>query len=89
MPSFLSRRLISDAEKRATFFGSKPAKASVGVALPEDGQPTHSGLRTLQNEKLEEPTVVVLGDAPFLIVVLDVKRIAGPPAAALHPSHAP
>src|SRR5262245_33820063 len=57
----------------------------IAFALPKDGQPAQTGLRAFQDEELEEPTIVVLGDTPLLIVVLDVKRVASPTAAALHP----
>src|SRR5713101_2983075 len=58
--------------------------SAVGLALSENGEPAQTRLRSLEDQKLEKPTIVVLGHTPLLIVVADVQRIPSPAAAAPH-----
>ncbi len=68
--------------KRATFAGSKPAKASrYAVALLEDRLPAQAGLRPLERDELEEHAVVVDGHTPFFVVIGDAERRARPAAS--------
>src|SRR6185369_224518 len=55
---------------------------AVAVPAAQDGDPGESGLRSLQDEHLEQAAVVVQRHTPLLVVVGDVERIAGSPAAA-------
>src|SRR5216683_4683422 len=58
--------------------------SAVGLALSENGEPAQTRLRSLEDQKLEKPTIVVLGHTPLLIVVADIQRIPSPAAAAPH-----
>src|SRR5207245_11029392 len=49
--------------------------------LPQDRVPTQAGLRALEDQELEQLSVVVLRDAPFFIVIADRELIASPFAA--------
>ena len=70
------------------FDGVEPEEdPPVGLPLPEDGDPAEPGLGAFQHQLLEEAPVIVLGDAPFLVVVGDVERILATPSAAFF--HAP
>src|SRR5204863_1177639 len=55
---------------------------AIPIALAEDRQPAQTGLGALQGQHLEEVAVVVDGDAPLLVVIRQVQRIVGGPAAA-------
>src|SRR5882762_4590553 len=59
-------------------------RPAVVLALGEDRVPRKPGLRTFQDEELEELAVVPDRHAPLLVVVGDGERIARPGAAALH-----
>jgi len=53
----------------------KTAKGlAIGLALGQDRRSAQPGLRAFQNQKLEEHTVIVLGNAPLGIVVRDHRR---------------
>src|ERR1700737_1244858 len=53
----------------------------VGLSLAQDGAPGEAGLGPLEDEELEEHTVVVHWPAPLFVVVPDHRRVrAGPPA---------
>ena len=56
--------------------------AGVAVALVQDRRPRQPGLGALEDDELEQPPRVALGHAPLGVVVVDVVRIAGLPAAA-------
>src|SRR5881409_1384822 len=49
-------------------------------------RPREAGLRALQDEHLEKPSVVVDGHPPFLVVVANKQGVerAGPPASSWH-----
>src|SRR5438876_787090 len=70
--------------------GVEPGEgAAIGLALGEDRRPGESRLRALEHEELEEPAVVVHGDAPLAVVIADHRRRArGPRAAAGRQSRA-
>src|SRR5438128_5072642 len=60
--------------------------------LPQDRVPTQAGLRALEDQELEQLSVVVLRDAPFCIVIAD-RAVSARPFAAdadlifpIHPS---
>src|SRR5438874_11380545 len=50
-------------------------RAAIALALAEDRRPGEPGLCALEHEQLEKMTLVVGGDAPFLVVVGDVKGV--------------
>jgi hypothetical protein len=50
-------------------------RATVGVPLAEDGAPAQTRLRSFEDEELEEEAIVVYRDAPFFVVVGDVRRV--------------
>jgi hypothetical protein len=56
--------------------------AAVRRPLPEDRDPGEAGLSALQAQELEEPSIVVQGDAPLAIVIRAVERVGAGPAAA-------
>ena len=59
-----------------------------GVALAQDGQPGQAGLEAVQHELFPERAAVVLGHAPFLVVVGAEKWvILGPGAAVTRIGH--
>src|SRR5262249_49169513 len=62
---------------------------AIVLALAENRVPAEAGLRALENQKLEQPTVIVKRDTPLAIVVGDLKVIVGPetPGRGLHASH--
>ena len=61
----------------ATRSGSKPRNAlPVVLALAQDRDPREAGLRAFEAEQLEERAVVVQRDAPLVVVVGRVERIA-------------
>src|SRR5262249_22352272 len=64
-------------------------RTPVAGALPEDGQPREAGLGAFEDEHLEEPALVVDGDAPLPVVVGQVKGIGADPAAAASLAHDP
>src|SRR5207247_778778 len=86
------------AQQRAEAGGAEPGDgpgvepgegAAIGLALGEDRRPGESRLRALEHEELEEPAVVVHGDAPLAVVIADHRRRArGPRAAAGRQSRA-
>ena len=51
-------------------------------ALAEDDQPREPGLERLQGHELEHRPLVAQRPAPLVVVVVDVERVAGAPAAA-------
>ena len=55
---------------------------AIVFALVEDGFPAQAGLGALEDEEFEEEAVVVDGEAPFAVVVLDHEGGCGPVAAA-------
>src|ERR1051326_229117 len=63
-------------------------RLTISITLLQNRRPAESGLRSLQRQQLEECRVVVLGHAPFPVVVLDV-QLCSRPRAALHRSGAP
>ena len=53
-------------------------------APPQDRDPGKTGLKTVEDEFLEERPVVVLRHTPFLVVIGEIERVsAGPDAARL------
>ena len=63
--------------------------AAVVLALLQDRDPAQPRLRTLEHQHLEEVTVVVVGHAPFEVVVGGVERIGAAPGAAVGHGEAP
>lgn len=63
-------------------FGERTTKV---VALPQDGEPAQTRLKTLEADLFEETTVVVRGASPFSIVVLHVQRVVATPPAPVAP----
>src|SRR4029077_16404620 len=63
---------------RDLFRAKSIERFSVVLAFPQNRIPAQSGLCTFQNEKLEEHTIVVHRDAPFLIVISDGRFSRGP-----------
>ena len=58
--------------------------SAVGVALLQDGGPAKSCLGAFEDEEFEKGVVVVDGDAPLVVVVVDHERVgAGPGASGL------
>ena len=83
MPASFSRRATSRAPKRATASTSKPAeRGAEALALAQDREPAQAGLEALEADLLEEPAVVGDGEAPLLVVVAAVERVAARPEAA-------
>ena len=56
-------------------------KLAVTFAFLEDSVPAKAGLRAFKDQELEPAAIVVDGNAPFFVVVLDVERVFGPGAA--------
>lgn len=48
------------------------------IALLKNGVPTQPGLRPFKDEKFKQPSIVVYGDAPFLVMVLGQEWVGGP-----------
>ena len=57
-------------------------RAAESFALPQDGDPGKSRLKSVEHELLVERAVVALGHAPFLIVIGDIERVGAGPRAA-------
>src|SRR5207249_10940077 len=53
-------------------------RLTIGVALVEDRRPAQAGLSALEREQLEQCTIVMLGNAPFAVVIHDIHRGARP-----------
>src|SRR5271166_1526585 len=53
------------------------------LAFPKDREPGQAGLETLQDQLLEELGVSRFRNAPLLVMVVDVKRVAARPRAAV------
>ena len=60
---------------RATRGVEPVARGAVVLALTQDGRPTQSGLRALQDEELKEPPVVADRDAPLQVMVGPIERV--------------
>src|SRR5207249_1968464 len=82
-PGHLSRVVARDLPRIEPVEG-----LAVVVALFEDRQPREAGLRSLENEELEEPAIFVERRPPFAIVVGDVERMRFAPRAAATIGHA-
>ena len=54
---------------------------AVVLAFLQNRVPAQAGLRAFEDEKLEENAVVVLRQAPFLVVITNRQGVAGPGAA--------
>src|SRR4030042_665287 len=52
-----------------------------GFSSPEYEFPSQTRLKTFQNEKLEQRSVIMDGNTPLLIMILNIKRIVGIPAS--------
>jgi hypothetical protein len=52
-----------------------------GFSPPEYKLPSQTRLKTFQNEKLKQRSVIMDGNAPLLIMVLDIKGIVRIPAS--------
>ena len=52
------------------------------VAFSQDGDPAEARLKPVQHQLFPQRTRVTFRHAPFLIVIIDVKRIAPAPGAA-------
>src|SRR2546428_157391 len=57
-------------------------RLAVGFPLPQDRDPAEAGLGTFEDQELEQRTVVVNRDAPFLIVVADIDGVCSTPPTA-------
>ena len=58
--------------------------SAIGVAFLEDGGPAEARLGAFEDEEFEKGAVVVDGDAPFVVVVVEHEWVgAGPGAAGL------
>src|SRR6516165_5200044 len=55
--------------------------AAVALALSQYGDPAQPCLRAFENEQLEQSSIIVERATPFTVVVGDVKRVIGCPAA--------
>ncbi len=55
--------------------------AAIVLPLIENGRPTQSGLGAFEDQELEQPAIIVLRDAPFFVVVRDVRFASGPTTA--------
>src|SRR5262252_4756219 len=55
--------------------------AAVALALSQYGDPAKPCLRAFENEQLEQSSIIVERATPFTVVVGDVKRVIGCPAA--------
>src|SRR5262249_34427545 len=62
---------------------------AIMFALTENRVPAEAGLGALENQKLEQPIVIVKRDTPLAIMVGDLKVIIGPetPSGGLHAKH--
>ena len=92
--SFQFRPVADDprvSEQFLNFFGSESCdfggiKLTEGnlkcFALSQDSHPTESTLHGFENEHLEQAIVFVNGNAPFLIMIGNIKRILPRPTAA-------
>ena len=67
-------RDLADVEMRESL--------SVMLTFLQDGDPGEPGLRALEDELLEEQSVVADGHAPFVVVIGDIQRIISAPEAA-------
>jgi hypothetical protein len=47
--------------------------AAIVLSFLEYGRPAQAGLRALQNQKLEQPAVIVKRETPFLIMISNVQ----------------
>lgn len=56
-----------------------------GVALAQDRDPGKTGLKTIEDQLLKERAVVPFGDAPFLVMINDIKGIMARPRTAAAP----
>jgi hypothetical protein len=54
-----------------------------GFALSEDGDPGQPRLEPVQHQLLPQGARVVLGHAPFRVVIGDVERVGSAPGAAM------
>src|SRR5262249_44096163 len=60
--------------------GVEARKRSAEIrALAEDRDPRQTGLKSVEEELLEERAVVALRDAPFVVVIRDVERVRARP----------
>ena len=62
--------------------------AAVALALAKDEPPVEARLRAFEEQHLEDVAVVVRGDAPLAIVVVDIERVVpdpGAPHRLVHP----
>jgi hypothetical protein len=55
--------------------------AAVALALSQYRDPAQPCLRAFENEQLEQSSIIVERATPFTVVVGDVKRVIGCPAA--------
>jgi len=64
-------------------FGGIEAAEELAIAFTflKDGVPAEAGLRAFEDQEFEPTAVVVDGNAPFFVVVLDAEGIGGPGAA--------
>jgi hypothetical protein len=62
---------------------------AVVLPLSQDGEPGKAGLGAFQNQELEEPPVVVDGNAPLPVVVVAIERIVARPGAPPFPASFP
>ena len=56
-------------------------RSPVVLTLPKDGEPAETGLRSLQNQHLEERAVVVCWRAPLVVVIRDIEWVGVTPWA--------
>src|SRR5262249_49483220 len=64
--------------------GVEARKRSAEIrALAEDRDPRQTGLKSVEEELLEERAVDALRDAPFVVVIREVERVRAGPGAWL------
>ena len=84
-PLIAKQRLDLAPVVARNFCGIKAGKSgTIVLALPQNRVPAQPGLRSLQNQKLKQDAIPVLGHAPFAIVIPNRQRVCSPPA----PDHA-
>ena len=66
---------VPGAEPRHGLRVEAGERLSVALALVQDRRPGEAGLRSLEDEQLEEVPVVVRRHAPLVVVVSDVERV--------------
>jgi len=72
---------ISFAEARNALRIEAGERRPEVLALAQDRQPGEAGLKAFEAEALEQPAFVGHRSPPFLVVVREIRRVAGGPTA--------